>query len=87
MRRSTSNRKYFPRTLRRIGRRARSTGALIAAALLVLALPFGTGCELERVGRIVAGGNTSADLSPWEFFCLVNADPGQDTADCLNGLP
>ena len=29
----------------------------------------------------------AAELSPWEKFCLLNAKPGQDTANCLNGLP
>lgn len=60
---------------------------LLAAMLLALLAPLSTGCdEWERVLK-TASSAASGDLSPWEFFCLVNAEPGQDTADCLNGLP
>jgi len=46
---------------------------LVTGALLALAVPLAT--------------TASAELSPWEKFCLINAKPGQDTANCLNGLP
>lgn len=46
---------------------------LLTGALLALAVPLAI--------------PASAELSPWEKFCLFNAKPGQATSDCLNGLP
>ena len=44
---------------------------------------FGT---LFAVG-LIAAGPAAAELSPWEKFCLNTSKPGQDLANCLDGLP
>lgn len=46
---------------------------------------------LTLAGALAAGftfpGTARAELTPWEYFCLVTSDPGQDLADCLDGVP
>jgi hypothetical protein len=45
---------------------------------------FGT---LFAVGLISVGPATAELLTPWEKFCLNTSKPGQDLANCLDGLP
>ena len=44
---------------------------------------FGT---LLAVG-LISAGPAAAELTPWEKFCLMTSKPGQDLANCLDGLP
>ena len=42
---------------------------------------------MVAVGMIATAGPAAADLTPWEKFCLMTSKPGQDLANCLDGLP
>lgn len=45
---------------------------------------------VAAAGTMIAMGLTgpaSAELTPWEKFCLHTSKPGQDLANCLDGLP
>ena len=38
-------------------------------------------------GLVTAGPAKAELLTPWEKFCLNTSKPGQDLANCLDGLP
>ena len=38
-------------------------------------------------GLVTAGPANAELLKPWEKFCLNTSKPGQDLANCLDGLP
>jgi hypothetical protein len=45
---------------------------------------FGT---LFAIGLVTAEASNAELLTPWEKFCLNTNKPGQDLANCLDGLP
>ena len=41
---------------------------------------------LIAAGLVTAGPAAAELLTPWEKFCLNTSKPGQDLANCLDGL-
>lgn len=73
-------------TFRRIAAAAKEL--ILIAALFVAAVPFVAGCdEFERVAAQHQARGDDGDLTPWEMFCLLTSEPGEDIANCLDGQP